>query len=891
MTGKNTKQKGFISIKAKILVPMIVIIFIAILTVTLLMNYQNRKLVSSNANDILTSNLKTVQIITKDWNANAMSTITATAEIPELKEAVKNNDLQTIEKLLSNIYETGLKISDKSLFANVCFLDLEGNVLMTGKNREGVGLNIYKDTPYGENIDKAKQKEIFRSVVLPSPVNGKMEMWYSAPIIDNDQVIGIIALPTFIELIEYYVNDSISSDLEKMNTFLADQDGTIVATTNQEILGKKLADVGYNFKPEQKDQMIETKNSNNKNILLMYNNLELMNWTAYTEMDNVLIMRGQYITTFLVSLFVVIAASIILYFIISKVTKNIGLLNQVAKNIGNGITNANISVHSNDELGELANSFREVQKSISLLIAGFNRISNSVINGNLTDRGDINLVSGDFSEIIENVNSIIDNMTGYLDNLTLPIIITDKNAQITFVNKSGLTSIDSNLPDIIGKDFVEVFADNNNEEKRIAFKKIIETGSIFNMQVSATDNAGEQVFMDYTCLPNKNSNGDIVGFMSFFNDITPVVTTQKASEKIAEYQVHEVNQIIKELDKLANGKLDFVYQPKVVDKDTESAYNNFKQISNSLAQSTQTIKSYMDEMTVKLGDIAGKNFDVEITRSYIGDFVSIKDSIELITENMNSMLNEIQVSSKQVEYGAAQVSESNQNLMNDLNTQVTRVSDVKAAIARLSEETHKNAENAENANRLSDNAKNSAENGNIQMQSLAVAMDEIKQASNDIAKVIKIIEDIAFQTNLLALNAAVEAARAGQHGKGFAVVAEEVRSLAGRSQVAAKETTSMIETSLNRVNAGSQIALQTSYALNEIVSVITETVGVVREITQASNNQADEITKIQENIEEIYTITENNTNFVQNNVSISEELASQANMLESLTQQFKLKHK
>lgn len=155
---------------------------------------------------------------------------------------------------------------------------------------------------------------------------------------------------------------------------------------------------------------------------------------------------------------------------------------------------------------------------------------------------------------------------------------------------------------------------------------------------------------------------------------------------------------------------------------------------------------------------------------------------------------------------------------------------ISSSIDEIADKTKDNAKRASEANMLSTTAQEKAQKGNDSMRQLQESMDEINQASGNISKIIKVIDDIAFQTNILSLNAAVEAARAGQHGKGFAVVAEEVRSLAARSAEAAKETTVLIEGSVKKTEGGTAIADETAIALEEIVVEITKAAQLVQKL-------------------------------------------------------------
>jgi methyl-accepting chemotaxis protein len=246
------------------------------------------------------------------------------------------------------------------------------------------------------------------------------------------------------------------------------------------------------------------------------------------------------------------------------------------------------------------------------------------------------------------------------------------------------------------------------------------------------------------------------------------------------------------------------------------------------------------------------NLDIDLDRdAFNGEYRSIVETMEKALVALNDTISTATQQVQQVAITVEQMSQSSQSLATNSQIQSSSVDEVSASAEQTNVQVKANAAAADTAAKLVGGAAAVTEEGTRKISEMVQAMDGIKASSQDIAKIIKVIDEIAFQTNLLALNAAVEAARAGQHGRGFAVVAQEVRNLAGRSAKAARETSDLIEDASTRVQSGVRIADETRQAFTRIAGDIEQVQTLVREIATASEEQARGVTQINVAIGEV----------------------------------------
>lgn len=311
---------------------------------------------------------------------------------------------------------------------------------------------------------------------------------------------------------------------------------------------------------------------------------------------------------------------------------------------------------------------------------------------------------------------------------------------------------------------------------------------------------------------------------------------------------------------------------------------------DEIGQTVNSFVTMMDRLILIAGELERvSNGDLTVDIKAISSEDTMTNALMNTIDNLNEMFGSINSATEQVSSGSKQIADGAQTLATGSTEQASSVEELSSAIFEIAEATKENATKASTAAELVESVRLNAKRGEEEMGNMMVAVKEINESSQDISKVIKVIDDIAFQTNILALNAAVEAARAGAAGKGFAVVADEVRNLASKSAEAAKNTSTMISNSIEKAELGTRIANETAESLNKIVSGVVESTSIINDIATSSEEQSIKIDQINVGISQVSEVIQQNSATAEESAAASEEMNGQTIVLSDLVAQFKLK--
>ena len=310
---------------------------------------------------------------------------------------------------------------------------------------------------------------------------------------------------------------------------------------------------------------------------------------------------------------------------------------------------------------------------------------------------------------------------------------------------------------------------------------------------------------------------------------------------------------------------------------------------NSIHETKRELKTYIKDIDEKLAQMAQGNMDLNITATYRGEFLPIRNAMQQILDSLNDALYHIRQTAFQVSNESQRMAAGAQTLSEGAVQQASTVEELSAGIQDISGQVGQTSLDAAEARQYTMSASEQLQVCSSKMNALTKAISDISESSKQISGIIQTIEDISFQTNILALNASVEAARAGAAGKGFAVVADEVQRLASKSAESAKSITELIDASVEQVRYGTTLSEETTQALLEVVNSAQQSSELVDQIAHSAQAQALSLKQLTEGMELISNVVQTNAATAEESASSAEELRQQAEKLEASVQRFQLR--
>lgn len=381
-----------------------------------------------------------------------------------------------------------------------------------------------------------------------------------------------------------------------------------------------------------------------------------------------------------------------------------------------------------------------------------------------------------------------------------------------------------------------------------------------------------------------NSQRNIIIFASIGIEVIVIAIGAVLAMFIARNMTKPLLRLSGAAERIAGGELDVEVE--------DSGKDEIGALSRSFSKTASRLSSYVsciNEISEVLNDIAGGKLDFSLSGDYAGEFAKIKTALENISNSLNETMSDIRCASEQVAGGAEQVASGAQALSQSSTEQAASIQELTEAVTSLEEKIHTNSESVRSAFEAAEKAAAGMKESSGNMSRMMTAMNEINDASEQINHIVKTVDGIATQTNILAINAAIEAARAGEAGKGFSVVAGEIQSLASKTAEATKEIAELVKNVIERVAHGTEAADSTEKSLESVVEVSMTIENELNGIAAGSEEQTRSAERISERITEISNAVQTNSATAEQSAAASEEMSSQAQLLQERISRFRLK--
>jgi len=581
------------------------------------------------------------------------------------------------------------------------------------------------------------------------------------------------------------------------------------------------------------------------------------------------------------------------WFITKRITDSIAQVNVSVNAIANGDLNQEIKVNAKDEVGSLLNTINSMRiKLRSIIEVDVQSIIDNARAGDLSERieteekvGSYKLLCASINELIAINNQVIDDTVAVFSSLAhgnLDVSI-DSNYQGAFgrIKKDANFTINK-LQQVIQQD-IQLVVDGANRgdlSTRIKLNDkegfFLELSEKVNEFVSNNQKVVAEVGTVFSAMSlgdlNQPIRSDYQGeFLKLKQDAN---STLQSIKIIIEEEIQTV------VNKALQGDLD-----QRIDVNNKQGF--FKDLSVSINQLTEVSSSIIDDTSAVIGSMAEGDLSKTITQHYEGSFGELKNNVNTTIHQLKGTIEKIYDAADMVNSGSSEISIGVNDLSARTEQQAASLEETAASMEQMTSSVKLSSSSANEANEMTVSAEQCAIAGGQAVDSAIAAMGGINEASNKIADIIGVIDEIAFQTNLLALNAAVEAARAGEQGRGFAVVAGEVRTLAQRSAGAAKEIKDLINDSVERVDNGSKLVNQSGETLKEIVESVKKVGSAISHLSTAGEQQYVGIQQVNSAVLNMDQMTQQNAALVEQSSAACQGLSEQAQKLTELVSFFK----